>query len=116
MAKPSQPNALPFKAMRPACQLPQFEGQEGERNAALPCRDKWLFKPALSPEAMGPCEEVARVSQLEARPFGWSPQEPSQFEFEMVQGVIRVFHGSQRQEEAFPVPGTSYDFFSDMHW
>ena len=84
--------------------------------AALSCRDKWLFKPALSPEAMGQCEEVARPSQLEARPFGWSPQEPSHFEFEMVQGVIRVYHGSQRHEEAFPVPGTSYDFFSDMHW
>lgn len=82
----------------------------------LHCRDKWLFKPAKSPAAMGPCEEVARPSLLEARPFEWSPQEPSNFEFEMVNGIIRIFRGSQRDTEAFPVPGTSYDFFSDMHW
>ena len=65
---------------------------------------------------MGACEEVARPSLLEARPFEWSPQEPSEFEFEMVNGIIRIFQGSQRETEAFPVPGSSYDFFSDMHW
>ena len=65
---------------------------------------------------MGPCEEVARPSLLEARPFEWSPQEPSDFEFEMVNGIIRIYRGSQRDNEAFPVPGSSYDFFSDMHW
>ena len=82
----------------------------------LYCRDKWLFKPAKSPAAMGPCEEVARPSLLEAKPFEWSPQEPSDFEFEMVNGIIRIYRGSQRETEAFPVPGSSYDFFSDMHW
>ena len=61
-------------------------------------------------------EEVARPSQLEAKPFEWSPQEPSGFEFEMMNGVIRIFRGPQRDTEAFPLPGNSYDFFSDMHW
>jgi hypothetical protein len=65
---------------------------------------------------MGQVEEVARPSQLEAKPFEWSPQEPSKFEFEMMNGVIRIFRGPQRDTEAFPLPGNSYDFFSDMHW
>ena len=43
-------------------------------------------------------------------------QEKSDFEIEMIDGVIRVFSGPGREQEAFPLPGNSFDFFSDMHW
>ena len=43
-------------------------------------------------------------------------QEKSDFEIEMIDGVVRVFRGPGREQEAFPLPGNSFDFFSDMHW
>lgn len=79
-------------------------------------RDKWLFKPVRRPEGMQGLPEVAKPSELDPNPFEWSPQEPSSFEFEMVEGIMRVYDGPERKQELFPVPGNSYDFFSDMHW
>lgn len=60
--------------------------------------------------------ETCSVQQVDPSPFEWTPQERSDFQCEMVDGIIRVFRGDDREEEAFPVPGNSFDFFSDMHW
>ena len=58
--------------------------------------------------------EVAAVSHISADPFHWEPQPTMQYDFEMQDGVIRVWSDKQRRQEPFPVPGDSYDFFSDM--
>ncbi|KAK9901310.1 hypothetical protein WJX75_005763 [Coccomyxa subellipsoidea] len=82
----------------------------------LDIREKWLFKPAVQPEHLAHLEEVAKPSLVDSNPFEWTPQEPSDFQYEMIDGIMRVYRGDERGEEAFPVPGNSYDFFSDMHW
>jgi hypothetical protein len=79
-------------------------------------REKWLFRPARRPQDMQGLPEAAKPSELDAAPFEWTPQQPSPYEFELVDGIFRVYEGKRRDEEAFPLPGDSYDFFSDMHW
>ena len=88
----------------------------GVPDLAISCREKWLFRPAAQPHLQAGLQEVAKPSLLEPEPFAWRPQQRSGFEFEMLDGVIRVFRGPGREQEAFPVPGNSFDFFSDMHW
>lgn len=47
--------------------------------------------------------------------FEWTHQEPSSHVFEMQDGVFQVWTDASRSEVAFTLPGTSFDFFSDMH-
>ncbi|BDA45326.1 AMP deaminase 2 at C-terminar half [Coccomyxa sp. Obi] len=82
----------------------------------LDIREKWLFKPAVQPEHLAHLQEVAKPSLVDPDPFEWTPQEPSDYQYELVDGIMRVYHGDDRSQEAFPLPGNSYDFFSDMHW
>ncbi len=70
----------------------------------------------MQPEHLAHLEEVAKPSLVDPEPFEWTPQEPSDYQYELVDGIMRVYHGDDRSEEAFPLPGNSYDFFSDMHW
>ncbi len=70
----------------------------------------------MQPEHLAHLEEVAKPSLVDPDPFEWTPQERADFQYEMVDGIVRVYRGDDRDEEAFPVPGNSYDFFSDMHW
>jgi len=78
-------------------------------------RDKWLFRPAVPPCAMPPLPEAAAPSDVQPAPFDWVPAEPSAHVFEMDDGIVRVWPDASRSEEPFAVPGTSYEFFSDMH-
>ena len=47
--------------------------------------------------------------------FEWTTQEASSYVYEMRDGVVRVFTDETRSEEPFVLPGTSFEFFSDMH-
>ena len=78
-------------------------------------RDKWLFRPAVPPEAMPPLPEAAAPSDVQQAPFDWAPAERSEHVFEMDDGIMRVWTDASRSEEVGAVPGTSYEFFSDMH-
>ena len=40
--------------------------------------------------------------------------QPSKCEFEMQQGVVRVWSDASRTTEIGQLPGNDYDFFSDM--
>lgn len=55
--------------------------------------------------------EAANPSEIFGDPFQWEPQPVAPFTFEMQDGVFRVYDGNT---EPFPVPGNSFDFFSDM--
>lgn len=55
--------------------------------------------------------EAANPSEIFGDPFKWEPQPVVPYTFEMQDGVFRVYDGDK---EPFPVPGNSYDFFSDM--
>ncbi|KAK9824634.1 hypothetical protein WJX72_011865 [[Myrmecia] bisecta] len=80
-------------------------------------RAKWLFTPAKSPEDMGSVPECAAPSEINPNhdPFKWTPQEKSPYVYEMVDGIVRVYSDVSRTVEPFPVPGNSFDFFTDMH-
>jgi hypothetical protein len=78
-------------------------------------REKWLFTPAVPPDRMGPLPEVAAPSDLLADVFRWEPMEPSPFVFEMDDGIIRVYSDASHSCEPWPLPGNSYDFFTDLH-
>ena len=78
-------------------------------------RDKWLFRPAVPPSEMPPLPEAAQPSDVQPAPFDWVPAERSAHVFEMDDGIVRVWTDASRAEEAYAVPGTSYDFFSDLH-
>ena len=73
-----------------------------------------MFQPRVSPEHMPDLPEAAAVSHISPDPFQWEPQPAMQYDFEMQDGVIRVWSDKERRQEPFPVPGNSYDFFSDM--
>ena len=47
--------------------------------------------------------------------FEWTTQEAAAYVYEMRDGVVRVFTDETRSEEPFVLPGTSFEFFSDMH-
>ena len=85
--------------------------------AQLLCRQKWLFKPEVSPANMPRMKEVASMSELAgvANQFEWTMQEASSYIYEMRDGIVRVFTDETRSEEPFVLPGTSFEFFSDMH-
>lgn len=78
-------------------------------------RDKWLFRPAVPPSEMPPLPEAAQPSDVQPAPFDWVPAECSAHVFEMDDGIVRVWTDASRAEEPYAVPGTSYDFFSDLH-
>eukprot|EP00884_Botryococcus_braunii_P015280 jgi/Botrbrau1/2435/Bobra.0395s0056.1 len=79
----------------------------------LDLREKWLFRPAVPPEAMGPLPEVAAPSDLRADVFKWEAVEPSPYVFQMEDGVLRVYSDATMSHEPWPLPGTSYEFFSE---
>ena len=61
-------------------------------------------------------KEVASVSELgTAQQFQWTPQKASSFHFEMQDGVVAVWEDKSKSETLFQIPGTAFDFFSDMH-
>jgi AMP deaminase len=64
---------------------------------------------------MPPLPEAAAPSDVQPAPFDWVPAEPSAHVFEMDDGIVRVWPDASRSEEPYAVPGTSYEFFSDMH-
>lgn len=79
------------------------------------CRDKWLFAARVSPAEQHPgMQEAAAPSHINGDPFEWEPQPVAPFDFEMQDGVFRVFDNAAHTSEPFPVPGNSFDFFSDM--
>ena len=59
-------------------------------------------------------QEAAAPSHINGDPFEWEPQPVAPFHFEMQDGVFRVYDNAARTSEPFPVPGNSFDFFSDM--
>ncbi|KAK9843466.1 hypothetical protein WJX81_004251 [Elliptochloris bilobata] len=81
----------------------------------LDLREKWLFRPAVPPSEMPPLPEAAAPSDVQPAPFDWLAAERSAQEFEMDDGIVRVWTDASRTEEPYAVPGTSYEFFSDMH-
>lgn len=79
------------------------------------CRDKWLFAARVSPAEQHPgMEEAAAPSHINGDPFDWKPQPVAPFDFEMQDGVFRVYDDASHTSQPFPVPGNSFDFFSDM--
>lgn len=79
------------------------------------CRDKWLFAARVSPAEQHPgMQEAAAPSHINGDPFEWEPQPVAPFDFEMQDGVFRVYDNAAHTSEPFPVPGNSFDFFSDM--
>lgn len=81
----------------------------------LTCRDKWLFAAKVSPAEQHPgMEEAAAPSHINGDPFDWKPQPVAPFDFEMQDGVFRVYDDAAHTSQPFPVPGNSFDFFSDM--
>ena len=84
-------------------------------NLASCLRAKWLFKPRVTPERMPKLREVASVSELGTEQFQWTPQKASSFHFEMQDGVVTVREDESKSESLFEIPGTAFDFFSDMH-
>lgn len=56
--------------------------------------------------------EAAAPSEIFGDPFKWEPQPVAPFDFEIQDGVFRVFDRSGA--EPFQLPGNSFDFFSDM--
>ena len=78
----------------------------------LCCRDKWLFTSNMRPAQQAHMAEAAAPSEIFGDPFKWEPQPVAPFDFEMQDGVFRVFDRSGA--EPFQLPGNSFDFFSDM--
>ena len=64
---------------------------------------------------MPPLPEAAQPSDVQPAAFDWAPAERSAHVFEMDDGIVRVWPDVRRAEEPYAVPGTSYDFFSDLH-
>ena len=58
--------------------------------------------------------EAAAPSHINGDPFQWEPQPVAPYDFEMQDGVFRVYDNAAHTSEPFPVPGNSFDFFSDM--
>lgn len=78
-------------------------------------RDKWLFTAQVSPAQQHPgMQEAAAPSHINGDPFKWEPQPVAPYDFEMQDGVFRVYDNAAHTSEPFPVPGNSFDFFSDM--
>ena len=59
-------------------------------------------------------QEAAAPSHINGDPFKWEPQPVAPYDFEMQDGVFRVYDNAAHTSEPFPVPGNSFDFFSDM--
>ena len=78
-------------------------------------RQKWLFKPRDSPEQLSSMPEVAAPSELHPEPFKWRPQQRLEGSFEMVDGVVKYYADETGTHEPYPVPGSSLEFFTDMH-
>ncbi|PSC67241.1 AMP deaminase isoform A [Micractinium conductrix] len=84
---------------------------------SLDMRARWLFRPVLAPEQQADLPEAVTVSALRgSEPFDWQPQEAVPWECEMAGGVMRVWADASREQELWAPPGTSTEFFSDMHW
>ncbi|KAK9839161.1 hypothetical protein WJX74_010777 [Apatococcus lobatus] len=81
----------------------------------LRLRQKWLFKPRDSPEQLGSMPEVAAPSELHPEPFKWRSQQRLEGSFEMVDGVVKYYADEASTHEPYPVPGSSLEFFTDMH-
>ena len=79
------------------------------------CREKWLFRPAMSPEQCANEPEAACVSETLPNPLRWRPMPRSEHDYEMVEGIVRVFSDASRELQLFAPPGDSFEFFSDMH-
>ena len=78
-------------------------------------RDKWLFTARVCPAEQHPdLQEAAAPSHINGDPFEWEPQPVAPFDFKMQDGIFRVYDDAAHTSELFPVPGNSYDFFSDM--
>ena len=61
-------------------------------------------------------KEVASIGELGMLAhFTYEPQDASQYTFEMEDGVIKVFSDANKDDDPFPLPGNSVDFFTDMH-
>lgn len=61
-------------------------------------------------------KEVASMSELAtAQQFQWTPQQASSHHFEMQDGVVTVWEDESKSKSPFQIPGTAFDFFSDMH-
>ena len=58
--------------------------------------------------------EAAAPSHINGDPFKWEPQPVAPYDFEMQDGIFRVYDSAAHTSELFPVPGNSFDFFSDM--
>lgn len=80
------------------------------------CREKWLFKPKSAPEKQPSMPEVASIGDLGILAhFTYEPQKASPYTFEMQDGIIKIFSDDTKSDDPFPLPGTSVDFFTDMH-
>ena len=64
---------------------------------------------------MGAVPEVTALSELYPEPFKWRLQEKMPGSFEMVDGVVKYFADAACTHEPFPAPGSSLEFFTDMH-
>lgn len=68
------------------------------------------------PERMPKLKEVASMSELGmTQQFQWKPQEASSHHFEMQDGIVTVWDDETKSKPPFHIPGTAFDFFSDMH-
>lgn len=85
------------------------------QDCSVAFRDKWLFTARVCPAEQHPgLQEAAAPSHINGDPFEWEPQPVAPFDFEMQDGVFRVYDDAAHTSEPFPVPGNSFDFFSDM--
>ena len=84
---------------------------------AVLCRQKWLFRPQQSPESQALRPEARCISEVVPSIMEEGPQpEAASYSWAMVNGVVSVWQDEARSKRLFAPPGTSFDFFSDMHW
>ena len=81
----------------------------------LGCREKWLFRPRHSPEDLAGQPEARCMSEVLPPVCNGAAQPASELEYRMSQGVVCVWDKGDPSGELFGPPGSSFDFFSDMH-
>ena len=80
-----------------------------------------MLSPSLCPncvqsrDTVSSVPEVTSLSELLPEPFKWRTQERMPGSFEMVDGVVKYYVDEACTHEPFPVPGSSLEFFTDMH-
>lgn len=85
----------------------------------LAMRDKWLFKISEErrPENRRDLREAACTSEIYGYDaFTYVDLPVSNIYYELEKGLFHVYDDESKSLERFPLPGTAYEFFKDMHY